>query len=70
MLRLVVSLLAAVMLLIFASQNMHEVKVRFVFGPPIDMPMILAISGAFISGFALATLNFIARTGRKKDDDD
>ncbi|MEO5378730.1 MAG: lipopolysaccharide assembly protein LapA domain-containing protein [Magnetococcus sp. DMHC-6] len=67
MVNLIVSLIFAILLLIFASQNMHEVEVRFVFGEPVEMPMILAIAGAFICGFALAIFNFILRKSKSKD---
>ena len=69
MVRLVISLIFAIFLLIFASQNMHEVEVRFVFGEPVEMPMILAIAGAFVSGFALAIFTIIVKGGDKKEDD-
>ncbi|MBF0370613.1 MAG: DUF1049 domain-containing protein [Magnetococcales bacterium] len=68
MVRLVLSLIFAIFLLIFASQNMHEIEVRFVFGEAVEMPMILAIAGAFVSGFALATFNFILRRGSRYED--
>ncbi|MBF0195660.1 MAG: DUF1049 domain-containing protein [Magnetococcales bacterium] len=70
MFRLILSLIFAIFLLIFASQNMHEVEVRFVFGEPVDMPMILAIAGAFVSGFALAIFTIIVKSSDKKSDDD
>ncbi len=34
------------------------------------MPMILAIAGAFVSGFALAIFTMIVRSGGEKKDDD
>jgi uncharacterized integral membrane protein len=67
--RLVISLIFVIFLLIFSSQNMHEIEVRFVLGEPVEMPMILAIAGAFISGFALAIFTIIVRGEKKKDDD-
>ncbi|MBF0456216.1 MAG: DUF1049 domain-containing protein [Magnetococcales bacterium] len=70
MVRLVISLIFAILLLIFSSQNMHKVAVRFVFGEPVAMPMILAVSGAFVSGFAMAIFTVIVRRNDKKDDDD
>ncbi|MBF0447315.1 MAG: LapA family protein [Magnetococcales bacterium] len=70
MIRLVFSLIFALFLLIFASQNMQEVEVRLVFGEPVEMPMILAIAGAFISGFALAIFTVLVRSAPKKDDDE
>ncbi len=67
----VVSLLLSVLLLIFASQNMNDAEVRLIVGPPLRMPMILIISGAFICGFVLATLSGLARRSpRKKYRDD
>ncbi len=48
------SFLVAVLLLIFASQNMHETAVRLIIGPPVTLPLILILAGAFITGFALA----------------
>ncbi|MBF0339551.1 MAG: LapA family protein [Magnetococcales bacterium] len=59
--RAFLSLLLAILLLIFASQNMHAVQVRLVVGPPLELPLILIISGAFIAGFLLATVNHLAR---------
>lgn len=70
MVRLVVSLVFAIFLLIFSSQNMHDVEVRFVFGKPVEMPMILALAGALICGFALATFRFIVHHRRKENDDE
>ncbi|MBF0357370.1 MAG: LapA family protein [Magnetococcales bacterium] len=70
MVRLVVSLLFAIFLLIFASQNMHEIVVRFVFGEPVEMPMILAVAGAFVCGFALAIFTILVRSGDKKGADE
>ncbi|MBF0422601.1 MAG: DUF1049 domain-containing protein [Magnetococcales bacterium] len=70
MVRLVISLIFAIFLLIFASQNMHGTEVRFVFGEAVEMPLILALAGAFIAGFALAVFYFIIRTGQRKPDRD
>ncbi|MBF0110523.1 MAG: LapA family protein [Magnetococcales bacterium] len=56
-----VSLILSILLLIFASQNMNTVQIRFIVGPTIEMPLILIISGAFICGFVLATFNQLAR---------
>ena len=70
MVKLVVSLILAIFLLIFTSQNMHEVAVRFVFGSPVEMPMILAMLGAFIAGFAISTLSQIVRvTGKPTEEE-
>ncbi|MBF0382318.1 MAG: LapA family protein [Magnetococcales bacterium] len=69
MVRLVTSLVFAIFLLIFASQNMHDIEVRFVFGEPVEMPMILAVAGAFISGFALAIFSILVRSEKKRSED-
>ncbi len=62
-----VSLLLAVLLLIFASQNMHETPIRFIVGPSVTLPLILILAGAFIAGFALATFSQLVRkSGRNR----
>ncbi|MBF0610890.1 MAG: LapA family protein [Magnetococcales bacterium] len=69
MARLVASLILAILLLIFASQNMHAVSVRLVFGSPVELPMIMVISGAFVAGFAVATFVHIVQAARRKKSD-
>ncbi|MBF0158094.1 MAG: LapA family protein [Magnetococcales bacterium] len=65
--RSTLSLLFAVLLLIFASQNTHEAQVRFIFGPPVAMPLILIMAGAFVAGFAVATLgHLVKKLGRSQ----
>lgn len=49
-------LIAAMLVLIFASQNMHSVEIRLIVGPPVMMPLIVIIMGAFVVGFVIATL--------------
>ncbi len=63
--KLVWALIMALLLLIFASQNMHPVWIRFITGPPVQMPLIVIIVGSLIVGFAIATLNHILRTARQ-----
>ncbi|MEG3640741.1 LapA family protein [Magnetococcus sp. PR-3] len=72
MFRLLLSLIITFFLLIFSSQNMHDVEVRFVFGEPVEMPLILALAGAFIGGFGIATFSFLVQSasGSKKKDVD
>lgn len=62
----VVYLIIAILLLAFASQNMMVVPVRFIFGPAIEMPLILVIAGAVVVGFALATFRLFTRPRRPK----
>ncbi len=70
MVKLVFSLILAILLLIFTSQNMHAITVRFVFGSPVEMPMILALLGAFVAGFAVSTFNNIVRASGQKSVED
>ena len=65
MVRLVLSLLFAMLLLIFTSKNMHPMTLDTVFGPPVQLPVILGLLGAFIVGFALATFRHIVRESKK-----
>lgn len=67
MVRLVLSLILAILLLIFTSQNMHTVELQTVFGPPIELPLILAVLGAFVAGFVVATFQSIVRRSKGKD---
>ncbi len=63
---LVVSLIVAMLLLVFASQNMHEAEIIFVFGPKVELPLILIIAVGFICGFSVAIFAFIVRGTKKK----
>ncbi|MEO5348642.1 MAG: hypothetical protein H7836_03225 [Magnetococcus sp. YQC-3] len=68
MVRLVLSLLFAMLLLIFTSKNMHPMRLDTVFGPPVELPVVLALLGAFIVGFALATFRHIVRESKRSRD--
>ncbi|CAK0757353.1 Magnetosome protein MamL [Gammaproteobacteria bacterium] len=48
------SLIGALLVLIFASQNMHQVEIRLIFGSSFTMPLIAIIVGAFVGGFILS----------------
>lgn len=61
MVKLVISLIVALALLIFASQNMHTVWVRFVAGPATQMPLIVLIAGSVVVGYAIATYSHLVR---------
>lgn len=63
--KLVSVLIMALLMLIFASQNMHPVWIRFITGSPVQMPLIVIIVGSLIVGFAIATFNHILRTARQ-----
>ncbi len=58
------SLVGAMLVLIFTSQNMQDVEISLIFGTPVRMPLILIIVGAFICGFGVAT--FVARRNRNR----
>jgi uncharacterized integral membrane protein len=55
-----------VSLMIFASQNMHSASIDFVFGLPIDLPLIVIIVSSFFVGYVLALATFIVRLATKK----
>lgn len=63
--KLMWSLILALLMLIFASQNMHPVWIRFITGSPVQMPLIVIIVGSLIVGFAIATFSHIIRTARQ-----
>ena len=63
--KLVWALILALLMLIFASQNMHPVWIRFITGSPVQMPLIVIIVGSVIVGFTIATFNHIIRTARQ-----
>ncbi len=50
------AMVGAMLLLIFSSQNMHEVEISLIFGAPAKMPLILVVAGAFVCGFGVAFL--------------
>ncbi|MBF0177632.1 MAG: LapA family protein [Magnetococcales bacterium] len=66
MFRMLLTLLVTLFLLIFSSQNMHVVTLRFVFGKPVEMPLIIALAGAFILGFGVAVFALLVHTGSRK----
>jgi uncharacterized integral membrane protein len=70
--KLIISAIVALLLLIFSSQNLNPVWVRFVTGPAVQLPVIVVIVGAFLAGYLVATFNQIMRVApkRKKADDD
>jgi uncharacterized integral membrane protein len=63
--KLVWMLILALLMLIFASQNLHPVWIRFITGPPVQMPLIVIIVGSLIVGFTIATFNHIIKTARQ-----
>ncbi|HEB72573.1 MAG TPA: hypothetical protein ENI77_08125 [Nitrospirae bacterium] len=67
--KLIVSLILAILLLIFSTQNLHPVWVRFIVGPALQLPVIVALAGAFIGGYALATFSQILKGAKKNNKD-
>lgn len=63
--KLIVSLILAILLLIFSTQNLHPVWVRFIVGPAVQLPVIVVLAGAFVAGYALAVFSQIIKGARK-----
>lgn len=70
MIKLAAMMVSVIMLLIFASQNMHETEIRFVFGPTVEMPMILIICGAFLCGYTIASILYMIRKTKRNMDEE
>lgn len=66
MFKVFLSLFSAIFLVIFATQNMDPVWVRFVFGPPVRMPIIVLMASSALVGYALAAINVLMRNRRDK----
>ena len=71
MAKLIISLILAALLLIFASQNLGLIWVRFITGPAVQLPIIVVIGGAFLAGYVVAVVNQLLSIvpKRKKADD-
>lgn len=67
--KLIVSLILAILLLIFSTQNLHPVWVRFVVGPAVQLPAIVMLAGAFIAGYAVAVFSQIIKGAGKSGKD-
>lgn len=65
MARLVAAFFIIILLVIFASQNLDPIMVRFVFGSAVNVPLIIVIIGAFVAGYALALFSFIIRLSKR-----
>ncbi len=67
MFRLIILSLLAILFIIFASQNMETVLVRFVFGPAIKVPLVLMVLMSFLAGVVVTTLmNLMKRIRERK----
>jgi len=62
----IISLIIIILLVIFASQNMHDTSVHIVMGSPIEVPLILIIAGAFLAGYVTALISFVVAAPAKK----
>ncbi|MBF0170028.1 MAG: hypothetical protein HQK87_02890 [Nitrospinae bacterium] len=71
MAKLIFSFFLAVLLLIFATQNLHPTWIRFIVGPAVQLPVVVVVGGAFLAGFAVSALNqlFNAVSRKEKDKD-
>lgn len=67
--KLVFSLILAILLLIFSTQNLHPVWVRFIVGPAVQLPVIVILAGAFIAGYAAAMFSQIIKVTKKRKSD-
>ncbi|WP_135075070.1 LapA family protein [Terasakiella sp. SH-1] len=65
MAKLIIYLILAIAILLFALQNNVPVVIDLIFLPPVQMPMILVLALAFFSGF-IAALFSVARITMKK----
>ena len=52
--------------MMFASRNFDHVVLRFVFGNPLQVPLIVVITGSFIIGYATALFSFVVYLAKKK----
>ena len=71
MLRLILYLVAAAAIIIFASQNLEVVRVYLIAGRPIEVPLIVVIGISFFIGYVFAILTVIrkaVRRGGKRND--
>ena len=66
MTKLIISLLTAVLILVFASQNMSMVPVRFIVGPTIVMPLVFVMALWFVLGYAFSVFASILRIFKRK----
>ncbi|NQU63857.1 MAG: DUF1049 domain-containing protein [SAR324 cluster bacterium] len=66
MTKLIFSLLTAVLILVFASQNMAMVPVRFIVGPTIVMPLVFVMAIWFVLGYSFSVFASIMRVFKRK----
>jgi len=58
-----------VFFMMFASRNFDDVVVRFLFGSPMQIPLITVIVSSFIVGYAMALFSFVLYLAKRKKDD-
>ncbi len=65
MVKIFLTLFSAIFLVIFATQNMEPVWIRFVFGPAVRMPTIVLVASSALVGYAMALFTILIRSRRK-----
>ena len=71
--RRVLVIIGSMLALLFVSQNLDRVEISLVVGRPVEAPLALIITAAFLGGFITgiaAILERRFRRSRAKDDDD
>ena len=63
-LRILAYLTVVLVLLVFATQNMQPVTVYLVAGPPLEIPLIVAVALAFITGYGFALFGLLLGAAR------
>ncbi|WP_069186779.1 LapA family protein [Candidatus Terasakiella magnetica] len=67
MAKLIIYLIIAIAILLFALQNIEPVIIDFIFMAPVPVPMILVIALSFFSGFVVALFSVARITMKKKN---
>lgn len=60
--------LVAILILVFATQNMSPVTIFLVAGPPLNVPVVVIVGVSFFLGYAVALFGVVMRAtkGSKK----
>ena len=64
--KILIVFFVVVFFMMFASRNFDHVVLRFVFGNPLQIPLILVIMGSFVVGYATALFSFMLYLSNKK----
>ena len=55
-------------LAVFASQNFESVEVRFIFGPEVEMPVIMVMMIGFVAGYIYSFISLKLKFHRKMNE--